>query len=392
MITKNTVLFDDFNWKNLLPLTYTRSSADIRIGITTIKEKWSKYVTRISIKTEKYLSPKYPLQLEDDNLFINAGLIPSPGLADELMDLEVNHCLVKDGQLLAYRSQTIWEDLKNVSVPKHEFEGEVMLVSYPWDIFCLNEKLVRLDFEDLTRNRKSQPISTTNQCINPENIFLEKGAKAEYAILNATDGPIYIGHNAEVMEGAMVRGSLVLCEHSVIKMGAKIYGGTTIGPWCKVAGEVQNVVFHGFSNKAHDGYLGNSVLGEWCNLGAGTNSSNLKNNYDKVKVWNYSIERFYNTGLQFCGLIMGDHSKCGINTMFNTGTVVGVSSNIFGPGFPRNFIPSFSWGGSAGFSVYTLENAIKTARIVYSRRNLELSDIDIEILKHVFELSKKYRK
>lgn len=392
MISINTVLFDDLNWKNLLPLTYTRSAADIRVGITTIKEKWLKYTAQVSFKTEDYLSKKYPLLLENDNLFIDSGLIPTPALVEKLMSLKQNQYLVRGERLLAYRSSQIWDNLDNPDGQKVDYTSEVLLISNPWDIFNLNDKLIRLDFEDLTHNRKSQPISESNQCMNSKDIFLEEGAKVEYATLNAHEGPIYLGRDSEIMEGAMVRGSFVLGDNSVVKMGAKVYGSSTIGPWCKVAGEIQNVVFTGYSNKAHDGYLGNSVLGEWCNLGADTNSSNLKNNYDLVKVWNYSKERFINTGLQFCGLIIGDHSKSGINTMFNTGTVVGVSANIFGTGFPRNFIPSFSWGGAGGFSEYSFEKAIQTANIVYSRRNIKLTDIDVEILRNVFEQSKKYRK
>jgi UDP-N-acetylglucosamine diphosphorylase/glucosamine-1-phosphate N-acetyltransferase len=392
MITINTVLFDDLNWKNLLPLTYTRCVADLRIGLSTIKEKWLAQAKQVSIKTEGYLSSKYSMKLENDNLFVHSGLIPTADIIEKLRALKPNHCLVKGEQIIAYRSKEPWKELSIPDSDKTECGSDVMLVSYPWDIFSLNDKLIQLDFDDLTHNRKSQPISGTNQCLNPGNIFLEEGAKVEYALLNASEGPIYLGRNSEIMEGAMIRGSFVLGDHSVVKMGAKVYGGTTIGPWSKVAGEIQNVVFNGYSNKAHDGYLGNSVLGEWCNLGADTNSSNLKNNYDLVKVWNYPLEKFYSTGLQFCGLIMGDHSKCGINTMFNTGTVVGVSANVYGSGFPRNFIPSFSWGGSGGFSEYSFSKAINTAKIVYSRRGMELTDSDIEILRNVFELSKKYRK
>jgi UDP-N-acetylglucosamine diphosphorylase/glucosamine-1-phosphate N-acetyltransferase len=243
----------------------------------------------------------------------------------------------------------------------------------------------------LTNGRKSQAISQTNTIIGRENIFIEPGAKIEAAIINASYGPVYIGYDAEIMEGAIVRGPLAMCEHSTLKMGAKIYGATTIGPYCKVGGEVNNSVFTGYSNKAHDGFLGNSVLGEWCNLGADSNNSNLKNNYATVKLFNYPASRFIDTKLQFCGLFMGDHSKCAINTMFNTGTVVGVSTNIFGSGFPRNFVPSFSWGGAAGFMVYKVDKAIETAEIVFGRRNMEFSDDDKEIFQKVFELTEKYR-
>ncbi|MGB1307109.1 MAG: glucose-1-phosphate thymidylyltransferase, partial [Flavobacteriales bacterium] len=217
-------------------------------------------------------------------------------------------------------------------------------------------------------------------------------AKVEHAILNASTGPIYVGKDAEIMEGSIVRGPLAMCENSVLKMGAKIYGATTLGPYCKVGGEVNNSVLLGYSNKGHDGFLGNSVLGEWCNLGADTNNSNLKNNYAEVKLWSYQSERFVNTGLQFCGLIMGDHSKCGINTMFNTGTVVGVSANVFGAGFPRNFVSSFSWGGSAGYMTYRLNKVFEVAEKVMQRRAIEFNQVEKDILTEVFELTKSYRK
>jgi UDP-N-acetylglucosamine diphosphorylase/glucosamine-1-phosphate N-acetyltransferase len=244
----------------------------------------------------------------------------------------------------------------------------------------------------LTKGRKSQPLNNSCRNIGKGKIFIEEGASANDTTFNTTTGCIYIGKDAEVMEGSVVRGPFALCEHSVLKMSSKIYGATTIGPHSKVGGEVNNSVVFGYSNKAHDGFLGNSVIGEWCNLGADTNNSNLKNNYANVKLWNYSGENFIDTGLQFCGLIMGDHSKCGINTMFNTGTVAGVSSNIFGSGFPRNFIPSFSWGGAQGFTTYRFEHAIETAQLVMQRRNTELTDNDKDILKYIFDNDEKFRK
>jgi UDP-N-acetylglucosamine diphosphorylase/glucosamine-1-phosphate N-acetyltransferase len=274
---------------------------------------------------------------------------------------------------------------------KVEHPYPIIKISYPWDIFSNNEKAIASDFELITKGRTSANLSNTNRYIG-NNIFIEEGAKVEFSILNATTGPIYIGKDAEIMEGAIVRGPLALCEHAALKMGAKIYGATTIGPHSKMGGEISNSVIFGYSNKAHDGFLGNSVLGEWCNLGADTNNSNLKNNYALVKVWNYPQERFINTNLQFCGLIMGDHSKSGINTMFNTGTVVGVSANIFGDGFPRNFIPSFSWGGAQGFTVFTINKAFEVASQVMKRRNIDFSDDDKAILTHIFEVTEKYRR
>ncbi len=392
MIPGNIILFDDFNWEDLLPLTYTRSAAELRVGITTIKEKWERHAGEVSIRTKEYLSGKYSLKIETDNLFIHAGLLPTPAILLQVEELLPGQKLVMGNHILAFRSPSFVDNPEDLSTRNVKDPDEVILISYPWDIFSQNGLMIRNDFTELTKGKKSQPLSATNRCLYPERIFLEEGAKVEFSLLNASEGPIYIGRNAEIMEGAMVRGPFALCEHAVVKMGARIYDSTTIGPWCKAAGEIQNVVFTAYSNKGHDGYLGNAVLGEWCNLGADTNSSNLKNNYEKVKAWNFAQDRFIDTGLQFCGLIMGDHSKCGINTMFNTGTVVGVSANIFGAGFPRNFIPSFSWGGAGGFTEYKFQKAMDTARRVYSRRKLELSDIDTNILQYIFEHTQKYRR
>jgi UDP-N-acetylglucosamine diphosphorylase/glucosamine-1-phosphate N-acetyltransferase len=244
----------------------------------------------------------------------------------------------------------------------------------------------------LTEDRFSQPIPKSVNVIAPENIFIEEGAKLEFVTLNASTGPIYIGKNAEIMEGSVIRGPFALCESGRVKLATKVYGATTVGPHSVIGGEVNNSVLFGYSNKGHDGFLGNAVLGEWCNIGADSNNSNLKNNYEEVKLWSYETENFAKTGLQFCGLMMGDHSKCGINTMFNTGTVVGVSTNIFGAGFPRNFVPSFSWGGASGFTTYLTKKAFETAKIVMARRNVEFSEEDAKILEHVFEETKKYRK
>jgi UDP-N-acetylglucosamine diphosphorylase/glucosamine-1-phosphate N-acetyltransferase len=391
MIEINTVLFDDLIWEDLLPLTYTRPVPELRIGITTIHEKWQSYASNVSYKTQDYLQGKFPLKLTNDNLFVNAALIPTEKLVSSIGSLKPNQFLMKDEFLIAFRSAAYDPEFIVLEGEKIDFVSDIIAIENTWDIFERNDELIRLDFESITKGRQSQNISETNNLIGKENIFIESGAKIEFATINALEGPVYIGADAEIMEGALVRGPLALCNHSTIKMGAKIYGATTIGPWCKVGGEVQNSVFTGYSNKGHDGYLGNAVLGEWCNIGADSNNSNLKNNYASVKLWNYRHEKFIDTGLQFCGLIMGDHSKCGINTMFNTGTVVGVSANIFGSGFPRNFIPSFSWGGASGFTVYSLRKAIETAEIVLSRRKLKLSAVDLKILEHVFSITEKYR-
>lgn len=391
MLTSNLVLFDNLHWKDLLPLTFTRPIADLRIGINTIREKWQRKAISVSTLTEKHLSVKYKAHLAKDNLFVNAAVLPNAELLEQLAILPVGGCLIAGSDIIAVRAEMMDSDVLNNPKSKTNYTGELTIIRNTWDIFVNNGKQIEADFAELTKGRTSEKLGSSNIAINPENIFIEKGAKIQCATLNASNGPIYIGKDAEVMEGACVRGPFALGEHSAVKMGAKIYEDTTIGPWCKIGGEVQNTVFTGFSNKGHDGYIGNSVLGEWCNLGADTNSSNLKNNYAKVKLWNYTQERFINTNLQFCGLIMGDHSKCGINTMFNTGTVVGVSANIYGAGFPRNFVPSFSWGGAAGFTTYAMKKALETVEIVMARRNLTLDGEDRKILEDVFSMTEKFR-
>ena len=382
----NYILFDDFR-NNLLPLTYTRPVSEIRIGILTITEKWERFLnTKCSFYTEDYLQQKFSLNTKEDNLWINGSICPNVNLVKAIKSLSDNQCLKHNETLIAYRSKE--------SIPSDVivYGGDFIQVSQLWHIFEYNDDCIQSDFKLLTEGRTSQLISETNACTKPENIFIEEGAKVEHTILNASTGPIYVGKDTEIMEGSIVRGPLAMCENSVLKMGAKIYGATTLGPYCKVGGEVNNSVLLGYSNKGHDGFLGNSVLGEWCNIGADTNTSNLKNNYTEIRLWNYPSESFINTGLQFCGLIMGDHSKCGINTMFNTGTVVGVSANVFGAGFPRNFISSFSWGGSAGYITYRLNKVFEVAKKVMQRRAIEFNQEDKDILAEVFELTKSYRK
>ncbi len=391
----NYILFDDDTWGNLLPLTFTRPVAKIRFGILTISEKWEKYLNKkVSFLTKDYLSKKFPIEISNDNFFINSSVIPNTELVEEINQLKINESLVRNNVLLAKRLGKNITDFNYKNFDNNnskKYTKEIFKISFPWDIFQNNDKAIELDFKIITKKRKSQAISQSNNIIFKENIFIEEGAKVEFATINATDGPVYIGNDAEIMEGCVVRGPLAMCEHSVLKMSAKIYGATTIGPYSKVGGEVNNVVIIGYSSKAHDGFLGNAVIGEWCNLGADTNNSNLKNNYAEVKLWSYPENRFVKTGLQFCGLIVGDHSKCGINTMFNTGTVVGVNSNIFGEGFPRNFIPSFSWGGTSGFSEYSIGKAIEVASKVMSRRNKKFDIVEQEILEKVFEITTKYR-
>lgn len=342
----NYILFDGTVREQLLPFTYTRPVADIRVGILTIREKWETFLeTTTTTVTEDYLSEKYPMVEMEENIMLNAAYLPNPEIVELIKNLEENQAIFKDEDVIAFFTKETQDDIDFDSFEAIEFENDIIKIEHTWDIFSKNGDAIQQDFDLLTEGKTSMPIPSSNNVIAPENIFLEEGAKLEFTTLNASSGPIYIGKNAEIMEGSIVRGPLALCDNAAIKLGAKIYGPTTIGPFSKVGGEVNNSVLFGYSNKGHDGFLGNSVLGEWCNLGADTNNSNLKNNYAEVRLWSYQTEGFARTGLQFCGLMMGDHSKCGINTMFNTGTVVGVNANIFGSGFPRNFVPSYSWGG-----------------------------------------------
>ncbi|MDA0890192.1 MAG: GlmU family protein [Bacteroidetes bacterium] len=380
----NVILFDN-NRVNYYPLSFTRPIAYFRVGIFTIKEKWEQYYKSVSVKTEDYLSAKFALKVQKDNLWIDARIFPSQALITELNSLRIGEALAKNGTIFAFRNSTFTSDKLNIIDSNASFNS----IENLWDIFLDNDREINSDFEFLAK-RKSQTLNQSNTLIG-DKIFIEKGAKVSCSILNTENGPIYIGKDAEIMEGSLVRGPFAMLNNSVLKMGSKIYGATTLGPFCKVGGEVSNAVFFGYSSKAHDGFLGNSVIGEWCNLGADTNNSNLKNDYAEVKLWNYETESFKNTGLQFCGLIMGDHTKCGINTMFNTGTVVGVSANIFGSGFPRNFIPSFSWGGASGFSVYKLAKVFDVVEKVFARRKLKFDKVEKDILTHVYDMTKRYR-
>lgn len=389
----NYILFDGPVRNQLLPFTYTRPVADIRVGILTIREKWEQFLkTTTTTVTEDYLSDKYPMVEMEENIMLNAAYLPNPELIELVTSLEKNQAIFKDEDVIAFFTTEAEEDIDFDKFDAIEFDNDILKIEHTWDIFSKNGEAIQQDFDLLTKERTSQPIPSSNNVIAPENIFIEEGAKLEFTTLNASSGPIYIGKNAEIMEGSIIRGPLALCDDATVKLGAKIYGPTTVGPFSKVGGEVNNSVLFGYSNKGHDGFLGNSVLGEWCNLGADTNNSNLKNNYAEVRLWDYDTERFARTGLQFCGLMMGDHSKCGINTMFNTGTVVGVNANIFGCGFPRNFVPSYSWGGASGFTTYLTKKAFEVAEVVMSRRNIEFTDQDKAILEHVFEDTKRYRK
>lgn len=392
----NYILFEtEADRGNLLPFTFTRPVAEIRCGILTIAEKWKHHLgSSFSYKTQEYLQAKFPLVYAAENTFINGAVLPNETLVAEIKNLKAGEALFHDKTLIAYAVK----EAASAFVPE-QVEGKKILsqsasvvkIGYTYDIFSKNGQAIEDDFALITKGRISQTLSSTNQAVNPERIFIEEGAKVEFSILNASTGSIYIGKDSEIMEGCKVRGPFALCEHGGLKMDAKIYSATTVGPHCKVGGEVSNAVFFSYSNKGHDGFIGNSVIGEWCNLGADTNNSNLKNTYEEVKLWNYRTERFEKTGLTFCGLMMGDHSKCGINTMFNTGTVVGVAANIFGSGFPRNFIPSFAWGGAQGFETFILNKAYKTAEAMCARRNMAFDDTEKAIMKAVYDESAKFR-
>ena len=373
-------------WEDFLPLTFTRPVAEMRCGILTFSERWQKLLetSEISYLTEDFLQEKFPKPEKKESLFIVPNFLPNENVLNQIKDLKLGEALVYENELLAAKV-----DMDNFSLNQIEkmtdIHEELLLFKQPTDLFSFNEKAIDFDFELLTKGRTSQELSATNGFLgNAEDLFIEEGASVEFSTLNTKTGKIYIGKNAEVMEGCNLRGPIALCEESKFNLGAKIYGATTIGPQSKVGGEVNNIVIFGYSNKGHDGFVGNSVIGEWCNLGADTNSSNLKNNYAEVKLWNYRTKRFANTGLQFAGLIMGDHSKSAINTQFNTGTVVGVAANIFKSGFPPNLIESFSWGGMKGDEKFKLEKAYEVAELAMARRKVAFTEQDRNILKYIY--------
>lgn len=399
MPKRNLILFDDKAWAGLRPLTWLRPVAEIRIGLLTMAERWEMLLTgQASCVAQDYLAEEFPMALARDNFFINASLLPTHELVKQILHLSQGEALTQNDELLAARldDKAILRisdpEADGEAIPGYDYEGEAILLDRPYDLFHYNERMIAFDTELVCGTRHSQALPKTNTVIGKHPVFLEQGASIEACILNTTEGPIYLGKNSLVMEGSMLRGPIAICEEAVVKMGAKIYKGTTIGPHCKVGGEVSNVVFQAYSNKGHDGYLGNAVIGQWCNIGADTNASNLKNNYSDVRVWDYSTDRFESSGTQFCGLIMGDHSKCGINTMFNTGTVIGVAANVFGSGFPRTFIPDFAWGGAAGMTTNKLPKVFETAELVKSRRKLKVSAHEKDALEHVYALTKDLRR
>jgi UDP-N-acetylglucosamine diphosphorylase/glucosamine-1-phosphate N-acetyltransferase len=387
----NYILFEtEIDRGNLLPFTFTRPVSEIRCGILTLTDKWKRYLEGpLTFKTQSYLQTKFKMEASSSNIMLNGTVFPNSALVAEINSLQLNEALYwKEILVAAHVNGT---DELTATKRIDSSVKELIKLNFTYDIFAKNGRAIEDDFELLTKGRISQPISPTNQVVKPARVFIEEGATVEFSILNASTGSIYIGKDAEIMEGCKVKGPFALCEHGGLKMDAKIYPATTVGPYCKVGGEVNNAVFFAYSNKGHDGFIGNAVIGEWCNLGADTNNSNLKNTYEEVKLWNYRTEKFEKTGLTFCGLMMGDHSKCGINTMFNTGTVVGVAANIFGAGFPRNFIPSFAWGGAQGFETFIIKKAFVTAEAMCARRGVAFDDIEKDILKAVYDESAKYR-
>lgn len=386
----NYLLIEQADHRNQLkPFTFTRPIGEIRVGILTIREKWEKFLgTTLSHISSGALKEKFPAKIASQNILINSSVCPTAELAKAI---QLGASLKKDGILIsaAVTAEAIsFFDPQQKLAEAVEFEEDLIIISQTWHIFQKNAAAITADFDLLTKGRSSQQINDPHTIVYAkENIFIEAGVVVKAAILNAENGPIYIGKDAYIHEGAIIKGPFALGEAAHINMGAKIKGDTTVGPYCKVGGEVSNTVFFGYSNKGHDGFIGNSVVGEWCNFGADTNTSNMKNNYGNVKLWNYAKGAFQDTGLQFCGLMMGDHSKCGINTMFNTGTVVGVSANIFGSGFPRNFIPSFAWGGAAGFNTFQLSKALEVAERAMERRGKNLDEVEQNILSQHFEES-----
>lgn len=381
------VFSDAQYWEDFLPLTFTRPVAEMRCGILTFSERWQKILdnTEVSYFTEDYLQQKFKNPEDVESLFLVTNFLPTENVIQQIKDLRQGEALVYEDELIAAKINMKGFSLNQIE-KMTDIKEELIFFKKPTDLFTYNDKAIDFDFELLTKGKTSQELSSTNGFLgDKKDLFIEEGAQVEFSTLNTKTGKIYIGKNAEVMEGCNLRGPIALCEDSKFNLGAKIYGATTIGPHCKVGGEVNNIIIFGYSNKGHDGFVGNSVIGEWCNLGADTNSSNLKNNYASVKLWNYRTKSFEDTGLQFAGLIMGDHSKTAINTQLNTGTVVGVASNIFKEGFPPNHVESFSWGGFKGDEKFKLDKAYEVAERAMARRKVPLTDDDKAILKHIFD-------
>ncbi len=381
------VFSDAQYWEDFLPLTFTKPISELRCGILTFAERWEKLldIREKRYITEEYLEVKYPRYEKKESLLIVPNFLPTEKVLDQIKNLQFGEALVYENELLVAKI-----NLENFGLHQIEkmtdIEEELTVFKHPTDLFSFNEKAINFDFDLLTNGRISQPLSETNGFLgNKEDIFIEEGAEIEFTTINAKTGKIYIGKNAEVMEGCNLRGPIALCEGAKFNLGAKIYGATTIGPYSKIGGEVNNIVVQGYSNKGHDGFVGNSVIGEWCNFGADTNSSNLKNNYSEVKLWSYKHKKFVGTGLQFTGVIMGDHAKTAINTQLNTGTIIGVAANIFKTGFPPNLVDNFSWGGMRGDEKFTINKAYEVAEKMMNRRKISLTQADKDILRYIFE-------
>jgi UDP-N-acetylglucosamine diphosphorylase/glucosamine-1-phosphate N-acetyltransferase len=393
--------FDDDYRTALFPLAATRPVCEFRFGIFTLREKWERRTGLSSVTlAAPALQEIWPFNPQPGAglIWINGRVAPSAVLVQEVLALQPGQALIKGELLVACNAGTDHtplvlgdSDHLHINFDLQESTGEAIVIRRIHDLFMHNRRALQLDFELIAGNSFA-PVSNTCTVIGPHPVYLEPGAVAEACTFNTKEGPVYIAAGAEIMEGSIVRGPIAICEGAQVKMGAKLYADSTIGPGCKVGGEVTNTIFFANSNKSHDGYLGNSVIGEWCNLGADTNTSNLKNNYGPVSVWNYAIGGDEDTGLIFHGLIMGDHAKCGINTMFNTGTVVGVFANVFGSGFPPKFIPDFSWGGADGFTEYSLPKAIETAERVFARRKKTVDAPLRKLLTALFEHTAQYRK
>lgn len=382
------VFSDAQYWEDFLPLTFTRPVAEMRCGILTFSERWQKILdsNEISWFTEMYLQQKFREPEKKESLFLVTNFLPTENVIQQIKDLKQGEALVYEDELVAAKINMDGFSLHQIE-KMTDIKEELIFFKKPTDLFTYNQKAIDFDFELLTKDKVSQELSSTNGFLgDKKDLFIEEGAQVEFSTINTKTGKIYIGKNAEVMEGCNLRGPIALCEESKFNLGAKIYGATTVGPHSKVGGEVSNIIIFGYSNKGHDGFVGNSVIGEWCNLGADTNSSNLKNNYGNVKLWNYRTKSFEDTGLQFAGLIMGDHSKTAINTQLNTGTVIGVASNVFREGFPPNLIENFSWGGFKDDEKFKLDKAYEVAEKVMARRKVILNDDDKAIFKHIFDM------
>ena len=393
------ILFDNEVRDRLLPLTFTRPVSELRVGILTIKEKWEKWLDAPAFHiTQDYLAGKYGLDYSDVNYVINGSVMPSDQLCELIRQMDENEAYLEGEELIVAKVgvkqlEKLIKDEEIDELVGHDIQDtEFLKINHLSDLVKLNEKAIHSDFELLTNKRSSAPISASNFVQGAERIFLEPGVKMENVSLNAVDGPIYIGAGAHIMEGALLQGSIAIGAHAKVQMGARIYGGTTIGPHSKAGGEIVNSILQQYSNKAHDGFLGHSFLGEWCNLGAATSVSNLKNDYGEVKQWDYAVESFRPTGSQFCGVVIGDHAKTGINTMLNSGTVIGVAANVYGAGYPRNFVPSYAMGGAQGYKTFDLETAFLTAERMMARRQVNFNPEDRLIMMRIFEDSTKYRR